>query len=135
MTIGLLLITHSGIGNALLSNAKTMVTESNMLSACLEIDFDADLEKVKQQAEQLVNELDQGQGVLILTDVYGATPSNIACQLLPAHMISIVTGVNLPMLLKVLNYEEEDLDSLAQKACQGGQQHIREISVSRDRCE
>ncbi len=86
------------------------------------------------QAQRLVEELDEGEGVLVLTDIYGSTPSNIACSLLQQENIRIVTGLNLPMLIRVMNYAELDLPSLTDKAFSGGHDGIlqREPDLSRE---
>ena len=129
MSAGLLLITHAGIGTALLQSVATMLDMDISGIGNLEIEFDADTEQAQRLAEQQVLALDQGEGVLILTDIHGATPSNIACRLLPSHPVRIVSGLNLPMLLRVLNYPESDLDSLTHTALEGGTRHVSEATA------
>ena len=68
--------------------------------------------------------LDDGDGVLVLTDLYGSTPSNIAASLLGTGAVQVVAGLNLPMLIRVLNYPAEDLPALADKAVSGGNRGI-----------
>ena len=70
------------------------------------------------------HKLDHGQGVLILTDIYGSTPSNIACALSTKENVRIISGINLPMLIRVLNYPNLELDELVLKAISGGQEGI-----------
>ena len=72
------------------------------------------------QALRLVRQLDQGGGVLVLTDVYGATPGNIAARLLTSEHVEGVAGVNLPMLVRALTYRNEPLDVVIAKAISGG---------------
>ena len=69
--------------------------------------------------EMFRKELDQGQGILILTDLYGSTPSNIAARLLERYNVRIVSGISVPMLLRILNYPDADLDRLAEIAVEG----------------
>ena len=70
--------------------------------------------------EQIVRKVEQGDGVLILADVYGATHTNVACRLLVRGRIELITGVNLPMLLRALNYRHLKMDDLIDKALSGG---------------
>ena len=67
-----------------------------------------------------VQDLDRGQGVLILADIFGASHTNTACRLLAPGRVELVSGVNLPMLLRVLNHRQADLEALAEKAVSGG---------------
>ena len=71
-------------------------------------------------AKLLLNEVDQGDGVLILTDVLGATPANLALKLLEPGRVEGVAGVSLPMLLRALTYRKGDMDTLLKKAISGG---------------
>ena len=72
----------------------------------------------------MVMELDTGDGVLVLTDVCGATPSNIACRLVSLGRVMVVSGLNLPMLMRILNYPNLSLEELAERAVSGGRQGI-----------
>ncbi|MGV6826540.1 MAG: PTS sugar transporter subunit IIA [bacterium] len=130
MKTGILLMTHPGIGEALEQTAAAMLGKSldTDVLGCLEIDFDADTELALELAGQQVVELDQGQGVLILTDSQGATPSNIACKLLPSHPVRVIAGINLPMLVRSVNYAHLDVDALCDVALTGGQRGITEAT-------
>ena len=79
---------------------------------------------MREQAQGMVQELDRGDGVLVLTDMYGSTPSNIAAGLQKEGKVSVVAGINLPMLIRVLNYPFLDLAALAEKALSGGRDGI-----------
>ena len=81
---------------------------------------------------QTLHEIDQGDGTLILTDMYGSTPSNIACGASERHDIRIISGLNLPMLIRVLNYPHLNLNELEQKAITGGQDGV--ISCHHTEC-
>jgi PTS system ascorbate-specific IIA component len=95
------------------------------------IDFigHADPDERQKALQSRLAELDKGDGILVLTDVYGATPSNTLCRLLePAH-IEGVSGVNLPMLLKALNYRDTlALPQLIERIVEGGRNSINHIS-------
>jgi PTS system ascorbate-specific IIA component len=71
-----------------------------------------------------ISRLDQGCGILILTDMFGSTPSNIACMVSHRDDVRIVAGLNLPMLIRVLNYPNLNLEELEQKALSGGQEGV-----------
>ena len=85
-----------------------------------ELDHSAPPEQIEALLRQGLKKVDQGEGVLILADVYGATHTNIACRLLARGRIELITGVNLPMLLRVLNYRQLGMDDLIDKALSGG---------------
>jgi Phosphotransferase system, mannose/fructose-specific component IIA len=124
MTVGLLLITHNRVGEELLATAHSTLGVQPLPARCLAIPQDVDLDRLTAEAKRLFIELDQGDGVLVLTDAYGSTPSNIATQLAQRHNAAVVAGVNLPMLLRVLNYPHLSLRELEDKALSGGQDGV-----------
>ncbi len=124
MSVSLLIIAHAPVGQAILDAATGTLGRNPMNSEVLDVERDVEPDIAIIQAQRLVEELDQGDGVLVLTDIYGSTPSNIACSLLQRENIRIVTGLNLPMLIRVMNYAELDLASLADKAFSGGHDGI-----------
>jgi PTS system ascorbate-specific IIA component len=81
-------------------------------------------DKLMEDAKSLITRLDQGQGVLILADIYGASHTNAACKLLRKGSVELVTGVNLPMLVRVLNHRNLELNRICEKASYGGIQGI-----------
>ncbi len=120
MGVALLLITHDEIGRSLLDTAINMMGVSPILSKNLVITRHMDIEQGLEQAKQLCSEMTSPDGILIMTDIYGSTPSNIATRLqdsIPEQDTIIVTGINLPMLVRVMNYARLSLPELAQKAC------------------
>lgn len=120
MSVGLLIITHEGIGGALLRTATHTLKRCPINAAVLEVAQDNRLESHQIRARRLLDQLDQGDGVLVLTDLYGATPGNIAGALHDGKRAITVTGINLPMVMRVLNYSSLSLEELAQKAIGGG---------------
>ena len=120
MSVGLLIITHDGIGAALLETAKQTLDQCPLPVQIISAARDCDPDLTLEIARKALTDLDQGQGVLVLTDLYGSTPSNIATRLIQGHNIRIVTGINLPMLIRVLNYCHLDLDKLLERAVSGG---------------
>ncbi|MEW8231256.1 MAG: PTS fructose transporter subunit IIA [Candidatus Thiodiazotropha endolucinida] len=124
MTIGLLLITHSRIGEAMLETAGKMLEGAPLAVEILPVGIDSNPEKLVQQASGLIERLDQGRGVLVFTDMYGSTPSNIAYSLAEKGRVNVISGINLPMLIRTLNYQTMDLDGLTEKAVSGGKEGI-----------
>ncbi len=124
MSVGLLLITHHELGKALLNTAVGTLGHNPFCSATLSVARELEPEVFNARATRLVNEIDSGDGVLVLTDMYGSTPGNIACCLRNDHRIAVVAGVNLPMLLRIFNYAQLDLDELTEKALSGGRDGV-----------
>lgn len=127
MSVGILLITHSGIGGALLNVAYGTFGQLPLEISHLSVSRDPDPEHLIAQASDLVRKIDAGEGVLVLTDMFGSTPSNVAQGLQSqGFAICVVTGLNLPMLFRVLNYPHLELAQLAKKAVEGGRNGIFE---------
>ncbi|MCU7905758.1 MAG: PTS fructose transporter subunit IIA [Candidatus Thiodiazotropha sp. (ex Epidulcina cf. delphinae)] len=124
MTIGLLLITHSRIGDALLETAGKMLEGASLPAETLSVSIDSNPDQLRELAAEMVSRLDQGDGVLVFTDMYGSTPSNIAYGLAERGRVNVISGVNLPMLIRTLNYQALDLISLTEKAVSGGKEGI-----------
>jgi len=125
MTVALLIIAHAPLGSATLTAARGTLGESPLPVAVMDITYDADPQQEQQRAETLLVELDQGDGVLVLTDLYGSTPCNIASRLLqPGRAIHLISGLSLPMLIRTMNYPTLPLGELAQKALSGARDGI-----------
>lgn len=124
MTVSLLIVTHDQIGEALLHTASRMLGNIPLTVRVLPVSIDANTDALQEQARSLVNKLNEGDGVLVLTDMYGSTPSNIAFGLMEASRVHVVSGINLPMLIRTLNYASLDLDALTEKAISGGKESI-----------
>ena len=126
MTVGILLLTHEDMGAALIATAHHILGRMPLTVEAHAIPPGSDVEAALRDAAAHVRALDTGSGVLVLTDVYGATPSNVAEKLAGrGTAIRRVSGLSLPMLLRVLNYAEQDLAELAQTAANGGKTGIR----------
>ncbi len=120
MKVGLLLITHNDIGHELLQTATLTFGGCPMPARALAVCSDNDPDHLLADARKQLREVDSGLGVLILTDCFGSTPSNIASRLLEEGNVRVVSGVSLPMLIRVLNYARLTLAELASKAVSGG---------------
>lgn len=124
MSVGVLLITHDGIGSAVLQAATRMLGGLPLRAEALPVAFEVDVAALNEAAIERARALDDGDGVLVLTDLYGSTPSNIAASLAGKGAVRVVAGLNLPMLVRVLNYPADDLPTLADKAVSGGNRGI-----------
>jgi PTS system ascorbate-specific IIA component len=118
--IGILLITHGTLGESLIHCASHVLNRRPPRLKQLGITAQDDPFNLLPQARALVKELDAGEGVLILSDMYGGSPANIAAKLLVAGRVEGVAGVNLPMLIRVLNYRDRPLGTIITKAVSGG---------------
>lgn len=118
--IGIFLITHGTLGEALIQCACHVLNKRPVQIMQLGVSAQDDPLDLLPVARQMLGWTDTGDGVVILTDIYGATPSNIATKLLQAGRVEGIAGVNLPMLLRVLTYREKDITTLVQRAVSGG---------------
>lgn len=129
MAVGILLVTHDRIGDALLESLCAILGELPLTTEVLSVTTDADFDDTVQRAKSLCSKLDSGDGVLILTDLYAATPDNIADLCCDSDKIRVVSGVNLSALIKIMNYHQLPLADLTDKAKNGGVTGIREHSL------
>ncbi len=125
--VGILLITHNGLGETLIDCVRHVMGSVPPHLRALPVLANDDPALKEQEASALIAQLDRGRGVLLLSDVYGATPCNIARRLYQPGRIEGVAGVNLPMLLRVACYNNEPLDELVRRALVGGKECIVSI--------
>ncbi len=125
---GILLVTHNGLGDSFADCAKHVLGEVPPNLKVLSVLAGDDPQQKLVEGQALIKQLDTGGGVLILADVYGATPSNIGRQLCHAERVMGVAGLNLPMLLRVLCYPDSTLPELAKAAVAGGRGCITYIN-------
>ena len=125
MSVGILLITHEGIGHALLAVATRLLRKLPLQTDTFEVPFDGDVDALLPQASAALRKVDGGHGVLVLTDLYGATPSNIAAKLSRLGTpVRRVSALSLPMLLRVMNYADLPLDELPAVAAAGARNGV-----------
>ena len=122
--IGLFLITHTTYGESLIQCACHVLNKRPPQIAQLGVAAQDDPLDALPLAKEMLKLVDHGKGVLILTDIYGATPSNIALKLLEPGRIEGIAGVNLPMLLRALTYRDKDMDTLLTRAVSGGRDGV-----------
>lgn len=120
MAVGILLVTHLGIGRALIDVATRLLHKLPLACEAFEVPFDGDPDALLPQASAALRRVDGGGGVLVLTDLYGATPSNVAARLSRLGTpVRRVSALSLPMLLRVMNYADLPLDDLPAVAAAG----------------
>lgn len=117
--IGIFLVTHATLGESLIQCACHVLNKRPPQIAQLGVSAQDDPLDVLPLARSMLGWVDSGDGVLLLTDIYGATPSNIAAKLAVPDKIELVAGVNLPMLLRVLTYRDRDMQTLVKRAVAG----------------
>ena len=125
MSAAVLIITHGRLSRHLADTVTEMLGgQLSLTTEVLEVRTVHDPEVLIKQGQRLVEKLDQGDGVLILTDAFGSTPSNIANRIAHQARCRVVAGLNLPMLIRIYNYPTLKLDALAKTAVEGGQRGI-----------
>jgi PTS system ascorbate-specific IIA component len=122
--IGLFLITHSSYGESLIQCACHVLNKRPPQIAQLGVAIQDDPLDILPMARQLLGIVDSGEGVLVMTDVYGATPANISLKLLEPGRIEGIAGLNLPMLLRALTYRDKDMNTLVTRAIAGGRDGV-----------
>jgi PTS system ascorbate-specific IIA component len=118
--VGILIVAHGSLGASLIHCATHVMGGRPERLLELGVTVRDDPVQVLPRALRLVRQIDGGEGVLVLTDVYGATPSNVAARLLAPGRAEGVAGVNLPMLVRALTYRSEPLATVVAKAMSGG---------------
>ena len=118
--IGIFLITHGTLGESLIQCTSHVLNKRPAGIAQLGVCPQDDPLELLPMARQMCDWADTGNGVLVLTDIFGATPSNIGTKLLQPGRVEGIAGVNLPLLLRVLTYREQDMPTLIHRAISGG---------------
>lgn len=122
--IGILIVAHGALGESLIQCATHVMGSRPPLLEQFGIDMHDDPFTLLPVMKKVVQNLDEGDGVLILSDIYGATPCNIVSKLVKQNSVEGIAGVNLPMLVRALTYRNGDLTKLAEKALSGGQEGV-----------
>jgi len=130
--IGVLIVSHGEIGTALLASAAQILGGAPKQVATLSVWRQDDPDDLVLRARELMEGIDAGDGVLILTDIFGATPGNVVSRLLRNGKVEGVSGVSLPMLLRVLTGRNGSLSGAVQRALSGGAEGL--VHMNTDRC-
>ena len=118
------IVTHGHLAGELLAAAEMIIGSISHIAA-ISIGWHDDVEAAHNEIERAISRVSQGRGVLLLTDMFGGTPTNIAAMFLAEGEVEVVTGVNLPMVIKLASQtEEESLDSVARRVRDQGQEGI-----------
>lgn len=123
--IGVVVVTHCHLSEELIAAARLVVGEELRQFEAVSIDPAEGSDDIRKKIINAIRRVDGGQGILILTDMYGGTPSNISLSFLEENRVEVITGVNLPMLLKLATYQDNmDLERLAAFITDYGQRNI-----------
>ena len=134
MSVALLLISHEGIASSLLDTASSIVNGKPVNMAYVEIPMDAPIDEMRQTIQEKLNQFDQNKEVLFLTDIYGGTPSNLASCFISNKNTRLISGLNLAMIIKAINYRNLPITELVEKIIQGGRQSINQHNNEHPSC-
>ncbi len=127
--IGILIVSHGALVESLIHSASLVLGKRPLYLRHLGVTVHDDPDAFFPMAEDLIRFLDQGDGVLVLTDIYGATPSNIATRLLQPGRVEGIAGVNLPMLIRALTYRDQPLEQVLAKALAGAVEGVLRMEM------
>jgi len=128
LMIGALVVTHGQLGRELVAAAEMIVGDISRIQA-VSIGWHDDVNDARKDIEKRIDEVDAGAGVLILTDMFGGTPSNIAFSFHEPGRVDVVTGINLPMIIRIVTQKEGDtLENLARTVREQGRASIATVS-------
>ena len=130
--VGILIVSHGAIGRSILESARLILNEAPAQVATLGVSRDDDPDDLRLRARRLIKQLDAGDGVVVLTDIFGATPGNVIARLLEDGRIEGVSGLSLPMLLRVLTSRNGSLRAAVERAMSGGAEGV--VHMNTDRC-
>lgn len=119
--IGILLLTHAPLGNAFIEAATHVFRARPERMEAIDVRADQDTGEVSNLAQEAIKRIDDGSGVLVITDVMGGTPSNCTLRLSDPGHVEVIAGISLPMLLRALTYRRDTLDVVVEMALAGGQ--------------
>lgn len=129
MTVGLLIIAHAPLASALRQSVLHVFPDGAAHVAALDIDSDQPFDQLVDAARSAMAALGTSRS-LVLTDIFGATPCNVAQRLVDGSRARLIVGVNLPMLLRAMTYRSEPLDALVARAMAGGVQGIMQVATA-----
>ena len=130
--IGILIVTHGEIGTALLASASQILGGTPQQVSTLSVWRQDDPDDLVLRGGELLAQIDNGEGVLVLTDLFGATPGNVVSKLLQDGRVEGVSGVSLPMLLRVLTGRNGSIAAAVKRALSGGSEGL--VHMNTDRC-
>jgi PTS system ascorbate-specific IIA component len=119
--VGILLLTHAPLGQAFIAAVAHVFRGPTERFEAIDVNADQDLSEVNAQARRAVARLDDGDGVLVITDIKGGTPSNCCNALADAGRVQVIAGISMPMLLRAITYRRDTLDVVTEMALAGAQ--------------
>jgi PTS system mannose-specific IIA component len=123
--IGILLLTHGLLGEQIIATARMIGLDSEENLTAFSVDPTQPPSRLRSDMEKAIRDVNGGDGVLILTDLFGGTPTNMSLSFLEDGKVEVVTGLNLPMFIKAVNYRDDhDLRSLAKASADAGKENI-----------
>lgn len=125
MSIGIVIVTHGGTGAALVEEASFVLGETLDDVISIAVNQAPDLQDALAQIRLSIESSDKGDGVIVLTDLMGASPANLVADTLEDNHAFMVTGVNLSMLIRVCNYRDQNLEQVVRKAVEGGKRAVK----------
>ena len=123
MSVHLIIMTHEHVGDALVSAATTALNGLPLTPDIITVPIDTNIDQLSQQLAHIIRQHQFGDGILVLTDLFGATPSNLAVRF-QCQGVRVISGLNLPMLIRIMNYAQLGLNELAEKALTGGKDGV-----------
>lgn len=126
--VGILIIAHGALGETLIQCAWHVLGQRPARIASIIVAGRGDPEAILAQTQRVIPELDAGHGVLIMTDMCGGTPANVATRALVPGRVEAVSGINLPMLIRALTYRSQPLGEVLAKAVSGGQDGVMHLT-------
>ena len=127
--IGLVVASHGHLAQELLATAEQIVGPLNQTIAC-SVEPGASPEEIKAGLRESIERVDSGEGVLVFADLIGGTPCTTSLSFCKARALEVLTGVNLPMLLRAVSYRHEALDALVARAVSGGTQGVMQVAIT-----
>jgi mannose PTS system EIIA component len=127
--IGILIVAHDSLGASLVSAVTHVLGQRPAQFECVGVAATDDPLALLPKAQEAVARLDTGDGVLVFSDIYGATPCNLACKLLSPGRVEGIAGVNLPMLVRAFTYRTKGMDTIVKKAISGGCEGVLHVDV------
>ena len=123
--VGGVVVTHGNLANELVNAAETIINEDIRHITVVSIGWHDDVDIAREEIGKAIERVNQGAGVLVLTDMFGGTPTNLSCMFLGTTQIEVVTGVNLPMIIKLADQQPgETLAVIARRVRDQGQKNI-----------
>lgn len=126
MSTALFFITHEGIASNLLNIGEAIIQKPGRNLSYCEVPMNANIDSRTARIEKMITQLDLSDGIIFITDIYGSTPSNIAQQLASRYSAKLISGVNLPMIIRLLNYRDIEQTELIEKALDGAHLGIQQ---------